>query len=165
MAEPNAFLLPFVPWVLFVSAKHLFVAAKVGFTGALRRIGKSEDDGGAGRVRSRSKPKITPVTSVKLARAAAANRFGRQRDDRIRAWRCCPAVWRRLLINARLADDQPAPSGQGGNSSNRKGAKDVITLLGWWVVRLRGAMHLDTEKAVTALMTVAIAGVGQPVLG
>ena len=53
----------------------------------------------------------------------------------------------------------------GGNGSNRKGAKGVSTLLGWWVVRLRGAMHLDTEKAVTALMTVAIAGVGPACIG
>ena len=52
-----------------------------------------------------------------------------------------------------------------GNGSNRKGAKGVSTLLGWWVVRLRGAMHLDTEKAVTALMTVAIAGVGPACIG
>jgi predicted RNA binding protein YcfA (HicA-like mRNA interferase family) len=41
----------------------------------------------------------------------------------------------------------------------------ALLLLGWWVVRLRGAMHVDTEKAVTALMTVAIAGVGPACIG
>jgi hypothetical protein len=70
-----------------------------------------------------------------------------------------------LHINAKTGRRPPAPSGQGGNGSNLKGAKGVITLLGWWVVRLRGAMHLDTEKAVTALMTVAIAGVGPACIG
>ena len=66
----------------------------------------------------------------------------------------------------KTADDHQLPVIRvGATASNRKGAKGVSTLLGWWVVRLRGAMHLDTEKAVTALMTVAIAGVGPACIG
>ena len=54
MALPMGFsclLFALAVQVLFLCAKHLFVAA-MGFTGACE-VGKSEHDGGAGRVRSR----------------------------------------------------------------------------------------------------------------